>query len=212
MTETRGKILALRPEASGDPIAPSQQNIIRGAYPLYRDLTLFSAGAPTGEAASFLRWISSPAGQEIVDEARFVPLFLRPQALDEERPLRESIHFEPGSSHPNQRSLARLDLLVNDLRSRAGERRHIILEGYTDNREQDPAKLSEQRAEAVKALLKKELPGLFYEIIPRGLDRPLAPNETPYGRQRNRRVQIYLAAEEKTPAAQTETMDAPTEN
>jgi phosphate transport system substrate-binding protein len=207
-TETRGKILALRPEASGDPIAPSQQNIIRGAYPLYRDLTLFSAGEPTGNAASFLQWISSPAGQEVVDEARFVPLFLRPETLDDERPLRESIHFEPGSSRPNQRSLARLDLLVNDLRSRAGERRHIILEGYTDNREQEPTQLSEQRAAAVKTLLEKELPGLFYEIIPRGLVRPLAPNETPYGRQRNRRVQIYLAAEEKTPADAAEALEA----
>ena len=38
---------------------------------------------------------------------------------------------------------------------------------------------------------------------------PIAPNDTPYGRQRNRRVQIYLAAEEKAEdAVEVVTRDA----
>jgi len=194
--EGAGKIIGLRPDASGPPVRPSQQNIIRGAYPLYQDLYLYTPQEPTEAAEDFVEWILSPAGQEVVDEQRFVPLFLRPETLNAARPLRETIHFEPGSATPNQRSVARLQLLVNELQQRAGEYRHIVLEGYCDVQEENPTELSKGRAEAVRDLLKRELPGLYFEIIPRGQASPIAPNNTPYGRQRNRRVQIYLAAEE----------------
>ena len=97
---------------------------------------------------------------------------------------------------PTLRSQARLGQLVHELRDRAGEYNHVILEGYTDAQESNPAALSRKRAQVVEERLKIELPGLFYEIIPRGAEHPIAPNETPYGRQRNRRVQIYLAEDE----------------
>jgi phosphate transport system substrate-binding protein len=197
MAEISGKILGLRPDVNGPAVHPSQQNVVRGSYPLYHDLYLYTAGPATGPAKVFLDWIASPAGQEVVDEARFVPLFLRTQRMDEPRPLRETIQFEPGSSVPNQRSAARLGMLVDELRARAGEYRHVVLEGYADNQEPDPVALSKARAEAVRTLLDQQIPGLFYEIIPRGAENPIAPNETPYGRLRNRRVQIYLAEEEK---------------
>lgn len=196
MTEGGGKVLGLRPDAGGQPIRPTQQNITRGSYPLSYDLYLFSRGAPSGPTKIFLNWLSSPSGQEVVDEQRFVPLFLRPERMDEARPLRETIHFDQGEAAPNQRSAARLQLLVDELRSRAGEYRHIVLEGYTDALEPAPADLSQARAEAVRSLLQGELPGLYFEIIPRGAVNPIAPNDTPYGRLRNRRVQVYLAAEE----------------
>ncbi len=194
--EGAGKIIGLRPDASGPPVRPSQQNIIRGAYPLYQDIYLYTKPNPADATSSFVEWILSPAGQEVVDEQRFVPLFLRPETLNAARPLRETIHFEPGSTMPNQRSVARLQLLVNELQQRAGEYRHIVLEGYTDSQEENAVPLSKGRAEAVKDLLDGELPGMYFEIIPRGNASPIAPNNTPYGRQRNRRVQIYLAAEE----------------
>ena len=149
------------------------------------------------QAQQFIDYAMSPAGQEIIDEQRFVPLFLRPERLDDARPLRETIHFDMGASQPNQRSAARLNLLIQELRDRAGEYRHVVLEGYTDNREADSIDLSYARADLIRNLLKAELPGLYFEIIPRGAVNPIAPNDTPYGRQRNRRVQIYLAAEEK---------------
>jgi len=196
MTESYGKVLGLRPDPRGPALLPSQQNIIRGAYPLYHDVALYSPGPPSGLAADFLVWIASPSGQEVVDEARFVPLFLRPERLNDPRPLRETVHFLQGSEEPTLRSKARLQLLVDELGERAGEYSHLILEGYADSQEPNAETLSEDRAEAVRDLLAEQLTGVYFEIIPRGATRPIAPNETPYGRERNRRVQIYLAEEE----------------
>ena len=197
MSQRAGKAMALRPEAQAKVIIPSNKNIIRGAYPLAQDLVLYSAGPAKGAAKEFLAWIMSPAGQDVLDEAHFVPLFLRPELMDEPRPLRETVHFEPNSSRPTSRSIARIGLLISELKERVGEHNHIVLEGYTDSQEADSTELSQQRATTVKNILSEALPDRFFEIIPRGKAFPIAPNETPYGRQRNRRVQIYLADEEK---------------
>ena len=186
-----GKPVPLQPDPSGPSVAPTQQHILSGAYPLYRDVYLFTAGPAAGYTRSMLDWIRSPAGQEVVDEKGFVPLFIRPGRLDEPRPLRETVHFDSGKSVPNQRSMARLKLLVDEIRQRKPE--HVILEGFTDDREAEPAQLSENRARAVRELLKSELPELFFEVVARGPDRALTSNDTPYGRLRNRRVQVYLA-------------------
>lgn len=194
LSEGTGKLLSLRVQPSAPPVRPSQDNIVRGVYPLFGDLYVYTRGAPTGPLAEFLSWVESPNGQEIIDELRFIPLSLRPEQLDAARPLRETVQFEVDSSLPNQRSRARLQLLVNELRER--QYRHVILEGYTDDREADPYRLSQLRAESVRTLLVDVMPELYVEIIPRGPKDPIAPNDTPFGRQVNRRVQVYLAEEE----------------
>lgn len=201
MTQSAGRSLALRASAAAPIIEPSQRNIANGSYPLYRDLYLYTFAGKDSAASTFIDWILSPAGQEIVDEQFFVPIHHRPAGFDSPRPLRETVHFEIGSSAPDQHSLARIQLLVDELRQRSEIGQHIVLEGYTDDREPSPVKLSLDRANAVEQILKEALPGSFFEIIPRGGIRPLAPNDTPFGRSRNRRVQVYLAAEEAQPDA-----------
>ncbi len=195
-----GRLVPLRAEARGEEVAPSQQNVISGSYPLYRDVYLFTAGPAAGWVRSFVDWVESAAGQEVVDEQRFVPLFLRPARLDGPRPLRETIHFDQGRATPNQRSMARIELLIEELAQRGQD--HVILEGFTDDREPDPYALAEQRAATVRDLLAAKLPDVYFELIPRGPKQALAPNDTPYGRLRNRRVQIYLASEEKASAGE----------
>ena len=168
LSQRAGKAMALRPETQAKPVVPSKKNIIRGAYPLAQDLMLFSAGTPSQDMKEFLDWIASPAGQDVVDEADFVPLFLRPEMMNEPRPLRETVHFEASSSRPTARSIARIGLLIDELKERVGEHNHIVLEGYTDAREQNQMELSHQRAETVKDILSEALPDRFFEIIPRG--------------------------------------------
>ncbi|MEZ4323380.1 MAG: phosphate ABC transporter substrate-binding/OmpA family protein [Myxococcota bacterium] len=195
MAERMGRSLPLRPDPDAPPIEASVKNISNGRYPLYRDLYLHTAGPASGNAKQFIDWVLSPAGQDVMDEQRFVPIYHRTKSFDEPRPLRETIHFESGESMPNQRSMARIQLLVQELRQKG--HKHVVLEGFTDDREDAPIDLSRQRAETVRDLLDQQVEDMFFEIIPRGSIRPLAPNSTQYGRLRNRRVQIYLADEEK---------------
>jgi phosphate transport system substrate-binding protein len=195
LSERAGRPMPLRVQPTATPVRPSQANIVRGAYPLFGDLFFYTRGAPEGDVADLLEWLSGPAGQEVIDEQRFVPLSLRPEVSTEARPLRETIHFAVDAATPDQRSAARLALLVRELEEK--EYRHVVLEGFTDDREADPYGLSERRASAVRTLLQDKLPQLYVELIPRGPSSPIAPNDTPKGREVNRRVQVYIADEER---------------
>ncbi len=71
----------------------------------------------------------------------------------------------------------------------------IRVEGYTDNTgtEEYNLKLSQRRAEAVRQLLiAKGVSPDRITAIGYGESRPRASNATPYGRQLNRRVEIYI--------------------
>ncbi len=197
MTEDFGKPVALIPQPGGEPIQPSVKNIANGRYPLYHDLYFYTPGPASGSAKKFVDWVLGPAGQDVMDNQRFVPIYHRTKQFDEPRPLRETIHFDQGETLPNQRSMARIQLLVQELRQKGSKGEHVVLEGFTDDEEPNAIALSQKRAETVRDLLDQQLEGMYFEIIPRGSIRPLAPNSTPYGQMRNRRVQIYLADEEK---------------
>jgi phosphate transport system substrate-binding protein len=197
MAEDFGRPVALIPQPGGTPIEPSVKNIANGRYPLYRDLYFYTPGPAAGDAKQFVDWVLGPAGQDVMDNLRFVPIYHRTKQFDEPRPLRETIHFDQGESLPNQRSMARIQLLVQELRQKGEKGEHVVLEGFTDDEEPDAIALSQKRAETVRDLLDQQVEGMYFEIIPRGSMRPLAPNSTPYGQMRNRRVQIYLADEEK---------------
>lgn len=197
LSDRKGKVLSLRQGADSDPVAPSQANAIRGKYPLTHDLALFTAGLPSARAKAFLDWIASPPGQHEVDEAWVVPLYLRAALLEGPRPLRETISFADASLELDERSAARLEVLLEELRSRSGEINHLILEGYADAGEPDPLTLSYRRASVVREKIAAEIPAIFFEIIPRGAKKQLAPSDTPLGQARNRSVRIYFGEEEQ---------------
>ncbi len=191
---TEGRAMGLRPDALGPVVMPTQQNLVTGAYPLRRDVILYSAGPAAGYARSFLDWVRSPAGQEVVDQLDYLPLFLRPDSFDEPRPLRELVHFDEGSTTPTTRTQMRLKLLVDEIRDRRPGR--VVLEGFTDGDEAEPEALSLERARAVERLLVSQIEGLEVDVVGRGADRPLADNDTQDGKQRNRRVQVTLLPRE----------------
>ena len=80
----------------------------------------------------------------------------------------------------------------------------IVIEGHTDSQGTPPSNqtLSQNRAAAVKTWLvqKGNVPDGCFVTIGFGQTRPVAPNTTPIGRQKNRRVEVRLlkaAAPEK---------------
>jgi phosphate transport system substrate-binding protein len=54
--------------------APTMENVISGAYPISRPLLMYTKGEPKGLAKTFIDYVLSPAGQQIVKKLDFVPV------------------------------------------------------------------------------------------------------------------------------------------
>jgi len=57
-----------------DGVAPSSDTILDNSYPIARELYMFTKGEATGIAKDFIDYIMSSEGQEIIEDAGFVPL------------------------------------------------------------------------------------------------------------------------------------------
>jgi len=75
-------------------------------------------------------------------------------------------------------------------------RRNVLIEGHTDSvgGEEFNRELSQRRAEAVReALIELRIGGERVEVSGLGKDYPVASNDTPAGRQQNRRVEVIFS-------------------
>ena len=68
------KTIAITSDPGGPFVLPGVETVNSGAYPIARDLYMYTAGEPGGNIASYLAWIRSPEGQAIVGKLGFVPL------------------------------------------------------------------------------------------------------------------------------------------
>jgi phosphate transport system substrate-binding protein len=55
-------------------IQASAKTALSKEYPIVRPLYMYTDGQPTGETAKFIEFVLSPAGQNLVDKAGFIPL------------------------------------------------------------------------------------------------------------------------------------------
>ena len=87
-----------------------------------------------------------------------------------------------------------LDRLATYMKS--NQQARVLIEGHTDSRGSDESNdaLSERRADAVAAaLIRRGVPSDSLKAIGRGKAYPVATNDTPEGRQQNRRVEIVFS-------------------
>jgi outer membrane protein OmpA-like peptidoglycan-associated protein len=106
----------------------------------------------------------------------------------------EGVSFVTGSAKLTLSSQAPLDRAVAALRERPEQR--VVIEGHTDNAGSRDAniRLSKARAEAVRAyFISKGIPATRLTSVGLGPDQPVASNDTPEGRAKNRRVQLRAA-------------------
>jgi outer membrane protein OmpA-like peptidoglycan-associated protein len=92
------------------------------------------------------------------------------------------------------------DLAINRLATylSSNSQVKVLIEGHTDSRGSDAYNeaLSERRANAVAtALESRGIPAAQVQIAGRGKGYPVASNDTPEGRQQNRRVEIVFSDE-----------------
>lgn len=107
-----------------------------------------------------------------------------------------SIYFDPASAHMSLDSRAVVDEIGGQMR--AYENTIVDIEGNTDSTGNRPynMQLSRQRADAVKQYLMEKygFPGARFHIAGNGPDKPLDSNASPEGREKNRRTDIKLYA------------------
>ncbi len=130
-------------------------------------------------------------------EARIVDIVV-PSGPNTEIPIAADVLFAFGSAELTTEAREQLAGVVDRIRAARASR--VVIEGHTDAVGDDSTnqRLSERRAEAVRAHLAGQIPGLAVEAGGFGETRPVAPNElpdgsdNPSGRQQNRRVTVVL--------------------
>jgi len=68
------RALPIRKDDKSAAIEPTVDNIIKGAYPISRELYWFFNGVPSGDMKQFLNWALSDEGQKIAQATDYVPL------------------------------------------------------------------------------------------------------------------------------------------
>lgn len=110
--------------------------------------------------------------------------------------LRNDLLFDSGRASLKPGGQKAVENLAQFMRKQAD--REISIEGFTDSTGSDELnrRLSEQRAQAVKqALVSRGIEPGRIEARGYGPAFPIASNETPVGRQLNRRVEVVVAPE-----------------
>ncbi|HWB64067.1 MAG TPA: DUF5723 family protein [Chitinophagales bacterium] len=105
----------------------------------------------------------------------------------------ENLEFETGKDVIRTRSFPSLNALAKLLVEKPNY--GLRIEGHTDNVGTDAKNLilSQKRADAVKNyLIKKGVDGAKLDAFGYGASKPIASNDTPEGRQKNRRVEMKI--------------------
>jgi outer membrane protein OmpA-like peptidoglycan-associated protein len=106
------------------------------------------------------------------------------------------VAFEPGTTTLSPSSTTTIDRLAQFMRDYP--ERSVRIEGHTDSAGGETAnlELSERRAAAIRTqLVARGLEAGRIETLGYGEERPIASNDTPRGRQENRRVEIVVSDE-----------------
>ena len=195
--------------APGMPaIRPNGLSIQTEKYPLCRRLYLYTAQNPTNtNVRSFLAFVESPSGQDVVGRSGFVNLSINEDNVvalasdpNEYKQIFKSckkqsteLRFKFGSSELDTRAESDLNR-IQDLMDRPENKdKQIVLVGFTDNVGNPAANvdLSKKRANIVAEKLRglKVNVGGVYGL---GDKRPVNSNTTPEEQSFNRRVEIWL--------------------
>jgi len=67
------KTLAVARDEKGPYVLPSVETVNNASYPISRDLYMYTHGQPSQVVLDYLKWISAPEAQDIVNKLGFVP-------------------------------------------------------------------------------------------------------------------------------------------
>jgi phosphate transport system substrate-binding protein len=193
-------------ENGAAPLFPSPFTVATEDYALSRRLFLYTPAQPRQELTrSFVDFALSGMGQNIVAEIGFVGLNLMAAAAaagsaavpgDYRRltsgsdRLSLDFRFREGSSQLDNKAVADLSRVITFVTDLHYSGDNLVLLGFDDSKEAANT-LSKDRADAV-ALQFQQRGVKAATVVGFGSQLAVASNDTPEGRQKNRRVEIWL--------------------
>jgi phosphate transport system substrate-binding protein len=189
-------------------VYPTPFTVATEDYPLARRLYLYSPALPDNDhTRKFIEFALSDQGQQVVDEVGFIKLTVEEQqislpssapaeyiaATSGARRLSVTYRFKSGSTELDNRALRDLDRLVDFMHQKRNRYRSLMLIGFTDNVGGSDLNqsLSLERARQVEKALQSR--GLApKKVIGLGETMPVADNSTTAGREKNRRVEVWI--------------------
>ena len=203
------KVVALS-DTDVEPRKPSLLTVKTEDYMLSRRLFLYTAVTPTNpNVKPFIEFALGTAAQPAVERADLVNMDLTPIPSDPNDPrnhfpswsqltagaieIPTRFHFRTGSSDLDTRANRDIGRIVGILSQPQYRGKQVILIGFADSSGSPPANrtLSQSRADIVKKELAPE--GLtFSKVVGLGAEAFIAPNDRSEGRERNRRVEVWV--------------------
>lgn len=197
-------------ETGAAAVAPTNRlAVATEEYPFSFRLFLYTAPAKANAFAQrFVEYALSPAGQAVAEQSGVVSQNVKAEAaavpatasakfkalLSGARRLGIDFRFQPNSTDLDLKGTRDVDRVWNYFLSSHLPSSKMILVGFADN-QGDPAAniaVSRKRADAVAGIFAARgfAPG---KVAGFGSELPVADNSTEEGRERNRRVEVYIA-------------------
>lgn len=190
------------------PLVPNRLTVSTEDYLLSRRLFLYTPASPTAPLTrAFIDFALSKAGQDVVDKIGFIglnvvavetklsadaPMGYRSLLSGAQR-LSLDFRFRTASKELDNKARVDIDRVVSILTDLKYNGSNVLLLGFADSRGTRPMNqlLSEDRARAVSEQF--QMRGITPSMV-RGFgpDMPVGSNETEEGRERNRRVEIWV--------------------
>lgn len=203
--------LAVKPSDEAQSLIPSPFSVATEDYAFSRRILLYNASRHGPVVSQFLRFILSTEGQEAVAKLGYADQNLRPrtetlpdaykralptwiiEGLTGAQRLSVNFRFKTNSSELDVKALADIDRVAPRLAEQDVRGKLLILAGFADSSggEKINIPLSKDRSQAVSSKLReRNVP--VAASIGLGSELPVAPNTDESGKEKNRRVEIWL--------------------
>jgi len=194
-------------EPGTSPLVPNRLTVATEDYLLSRRLFLYTAASPNPLVRRFVEFALGTDGQDIVAQIGFVELNVKAESaaaaagaapeymstIAGADRLSLNFRFQTGSIGLDNRALADLDRVADFLAKPGRARGGIVLCGFADSvgSRETNQELSLNRANMVADEFRRR--GIVpAKVAGFGAASPVASNETDEGRQKNRRVEVWL--------------------